>query len=131
MLLCYILDVYIYIYYKLSLTLIDTEEGHLLIENFVNIFFATSLLVSLHNLLDFYILWLGVHLNSFSYAYHFRLIVRQIPILLELRHVKWPYPEKIPEQCFRQFPRGKTMLHINTYQCLTLYCLQYVITVHQ
>ena len=25
--------------YKLSLTLIDTEEGHLLIENFVNIFF--------------------------------------------------------------------------------------------
>ena len=40
---------------KLSLTLIDTEEGHLLIENFVNIFFVTSLSVSLHNLLDFYI----------------------------------------------------------------------------
>jgi hypothetical protein len=35
--------------------LIDTEEGHLLIENFVNIFFVTSLSVSLHNLLDFYI----------------------------------------------------------------------------
>jgi hypothetical protein len=29
--------------YHLSLTLIDTEEGHLLIENFVNIFFVTSL----------------------------------------------------------------------------------------
>ena len=41
--------------YKLSLTLIDTEEGHLLIENFVNTFFVTSLSVSLHNLLDFYI----------------------------------------------------------------------------
>jgi hypothetical protein len=41
--------------YKLSLTLIDTEEGHLLIENVVNIFFVTSLSVSLHNLLDFYI----------------------------------------------------------------------------
>jgi hypothetical protein len=40
--------------YKLSLTLIDTEEGHLLIENVVNIFFVTSLSVSLHNLLDFY-----------------------------------------------------------------------------
>jgi hypothetical protein len=36
------------------LTLIDTEEGHLLIENFVNIFFIASLSVSLHNLLDFY-----------------------------------------------------------------------------
>jgi hypothetical protein len=55
--------VYIYIYivviipsnlYKLSLTLIDTGEGHLLIENFVNILFVTSLSVSLHNLLDFY-----------------------------------------------------------------------------
>ena len=33
----------------------DTEEGHLLIENCVNIFFVTSLSVSLHNLLDFYI----------------------------------------------------------------------------
>jgi len=33
----------------------DIEEGHLLIENFVNIFFVTSLSVSLHNLLDFYI----------------------------------------------------------------------------
>ena len=33
----------------------DNEEGHLLIENFVNIFFATSLSVSLYNLLDFYI----------------------------------------------------------------------------
>ena len=32
-------NIYIYIYlYKLSLTLIDTEEGHLLIENVVNIF---------------------------------------------------------------------------------------------
>jgi hypothetical protein len=31
--------------------LIDTEEGHLLIENFVNIFFVTPLSVSLHNLL--------------------------------------------------------------------------------
>ena len=31
-----------------------TEEGYLLIENFVNIFFITSLSVSLHNLLDFY-----------------------------------------------------------------------------
>jgi hypothetical protein len=40
--------------YKLSLTLIDTEEGHLLIENFVNIYFVTSSSVSLHNLLDFY-----------------------------------------------------------------------------
>ena len=34
-------------------TLIDTEEGHLMIENFVNIFFVTSLSVSLHNRLDF------------------------------------------------------------------------------
>ena len=42
--------IYIYIY----ITLIDTEEGHLLIENVVNIFFATPLSVSLHNLLDFY-----------------------------------------------------------------------------
>ena len=33
----------------------DIEEGHLLIENFVNIFFVTSLSVSLHNLLDLYI----------------------------------------------------------------------------
>ena len=33
-----------------------TEEGHLLIENFVNILFVTPLSVSLHNLLDFYIL---------------------------------------------------------------------------
>ena len=41
--------------YKLSLTLIDTEEGHLLIENVVNIFFVASLSISLHNLLDFYI----------------------------------------------------------------------------
>ena len=40
--------------HKLSLTLKDIEEGHLLIENFVNIFFVTSLLVSLHNLLDLY-----------------------------------------------------------------------------
>jgi hypothetical protein len=39
----------------LSLTLMDNEEGHLLIENCVNIFFVTSLSVSLHNLLDFYI----------------------------------------------------------------------------
>ena len=38
--------------YKLNLTLIDTEEGRLLIENFVNIFFVTPLSVSLHNLLD-------------------------------------------------------------------------------
>jgi hypothetical protein len=30
------------------------EEGHLLIENFVDILFVTSLSVSLHNLLDFY-----------------------------------------------------------------------------
>jgi hypothetical protein len=28
--------------YKLSLTLIDTEEGHLLFENFVNIFFCNT-----------------------------------------------------------------------------------------
>jgi hypothetical protein len=35
-------------------TMIDTEEGHLLIENFVNIFFITFLSVSLQNLLDFY-----------------------------------------------------------------------------
>jgi hypothetical protein len=28
--------------YKLSLTLIDTEEGHLLIENVVNIFFCNT-----------------------------------------------------------------------------------------
>ena len=41
--------------YKRTLTLIDTEEGHLLIENVVNIFFVTSLSISLHNLLDFYI----------------------------------------------------------------------------
>jgi hypothetical protein len=40
--------------YKLSLILIDTEEGHLLIENVVNIYFVTPLSVSLHNLLDFY-----------------------------------------------------------------------------
>ena len=33
---------------------IDSEEGHLLIEKFVIIFFVTSLSVSLHNLLDFY-----------------------------------------------------------------------------
>ena len=41
-------DIHIYI------TLIDTEEGHLLIEKLVNIFFVTPLSVSLHNLLDFY-----------------------------------------------------------------------------
>jgi hypothetical protein len=40
----------------ISLILKDIEEGHLLIENIVNIFIVTSLLVSLHNLLDFYIL---------------------------------------------------------------------------
>ena len=40
-------NLYIYIY-------IYIEEGHLLIENVVNIFFVTSLSVSLHNLLDFY-----------------------------------------------------------------------------
>ena len=39
---------------KLSLKLKDIEEGHLLIENFVNIFFVTSLSVSLHNFLEFY-----------------------------------------------------------------------------
>jgi hypothetical protein len=38
-----------------SLTLIDTEEGHVLTENFVKIFYVTSLSVSLHNVLDFYI----------------------------------------------------------------------------
>ena len=41
----------VYTYFILK----DIEEGHLLIENFVNIFFVTSLSVSLHNLLDFYI----------------------------------------------------------------------------
>ena len=46
--------------YKLSLTLIDTEEGHLLIENFVNTFFVTSLSVSLHNLLDLYIYYVYI-----------------------------------------------------------------------
>jgi hypothetical protein len=30
-------------------------------------------------------------LNSLSHAYHMQLIVQQTPILLELRHVKWPY----------------------------------------
>ena len=40
--------------YKLSLILKDIEEGHLLIENCVNIFVVTSLSVPLHNLLDFY-----------------------------------------------------------------------------
>ena len=39
---------------KLSLILKDIVEGHLLFENVVNIFFATSLSVSLHNPLDFY-----------------------------------------------------------------------------
>ena len=40
-------------HYDAAQTLIDTEEGHLMIENFVNIFFVTSLSVSLHNRLDF------------------------------------------------------------------------------
>jgi hypothetical protein len=44
-------------------TLIDTEEGHLLIENVVNIFFfVTSLSVSLHNLLDLYIHTLYIYI---------------------------------------------------------------------
>jgi hypothetical protein len=54
--------------YKLSLILKDIE-GHLLIENFVNIFFVTSLSVLLHNLLDFdiyiYISILQMHLIFF------------------------------------------------------------------
>ena len=40
-------------HYDAAQTLIDTEEGHLMIENFVNIFFVTSLSLSLHNRLDF------------------------------------------------------------------------------
>ena len=58
------------------LTLIDTEEGHLLIENFVNIFFVTPLSVSLHNLLDFYI-----------YIYVWKL--NQIVLELDFRAVKF------------------------------------------
>jgi hypothetical protein len=42
------------IFKSIHMILIDTEEGHLLIENFVNVLFVTSLSVSLHNLLDFY-----------------------------------------------------------------------------
>ena len=45
-------------------TLIDTEEGHLLIEHFVNIYFVTSLSVSLHNLLHFYIyIYIYIYIN--------------------------------------------------------------------
>ena len=57
-----LLHIYIYIHtiipsnlYKLSLILKDIEEGHLLIENFVNIFCVTSLSVSLHDLLGVYV----------------------------------------------------------------------------
>ena len=46
--------------------LIDTEEGYLLIENVVNIFCVTSLSVSLHNLLDFYIY---IYLDFYIYIY--------------------------------------------------------------
>jgi hypothetical protein len=42
------------IVYTTYFILKDIEEGHLLIENFVNIFLVTSVSVSLHNLLDFY-----------------------------------------------------------------------------
>jgi hypothetical protein len=42
------------IVYTTYFILKDIEEGHLMIENFVNIFFVTSVSVSLHNLLDFY-----------------------------------------------------------------------------
>jgi hypothetical protein len=70
---------------------IDTEEGHLLIENFVNTFFVTSLSVSLHNLLDFYnlfclccivmsrrsvthkVLWLVDSLRLYIYIYVWKL----------------------------------------------------------
>jgi hypothetical protein len=40
--------------YSILSILKDTEEGHLLIGNVVNIFVVTYLSVSLHNLLDFY-----------------------------------------------------------------------------
>ena len=56
--------------YKLSLTLINTEEGHLLIENVVNIFFVTSLSISLHNLLDFYIYIYMITNRKWEYAEH-------------------------------------------------------------
>ena len=46
---------------------INTEEGHLLIENFVNIFFVASLSVSLHNLLDFYIYIYNSLVNNAKY----------------------------------------------------------------
>jgi hypothetical protein len=52
-------------HYDAAQTLIDTEEGHLMIENFVNIFFVTSLSVSLHNRLDFSLsLYMYIYINA-------------------------------------------------------------------
>ena len=59
--------------YKLSLILKDIE-GHLLIENFVNIFFVTSLSVSLHNLLDVYIYIYVWKLNQTVLELDFRAV---------------------------------------------------------
>jgi hypothetical protein len=65
--------------YKLSLILKDIE-GHLLIENFVNIFFVTSLSVLLHNLLDFDIyIYIYIHSTNASYIFlkHLKPIFNQ------------------------------------------------------
>ena len=55
-------------HYDAAQALIDTEEGHLMIENFVNIFFVTSFSVSLHNRLDFS-LSLSLYIYIYIYIY--------------------------------------------------------------
>ena len=64
-------------HYDAAQTLIDTEEGHLMIENFVNIFFVTSLSVSLHNRLDF-----SLSLSIYIYIYQcsVSMVWVQIPL---------------------------------------------------
>ena len=56
--------------YKLILILKGIETGHLLIENVVKIIFVTSLSVSLHNLLDFYIyVYICLYMYIYIYIY--------------------------------------------------------------
>jgi hypothetical protein len=80
----------------ITLTLIDTEEGHLLIENFVNIFFVTPLSVSLHNLLDLYI---------YIFIYVWKL--NQTVLELDFRAVKFlffPRRDLNPHHCYTTAP---------------------------
>ena len=79
--------------YKLSLTLLDTEEGHLLIENVVNIFFVTSLSVSLHNHLDFYNLFCVccIIMSRWSVTHYVLWLVD--PFRLYIDFIKDPPPD--------------------------------------